>query len=44
MGGEVILTDTGTRLVPLFARKESERGRERDRERDMQRQTVRDRG
>lgn len=39
MGGEVISTDTGTRLVPLFAsrsqreaEKENERGTSRDRQ------------
>lgn len=37
------LTDTGTRLVPLFVRKsQSEVGKES--ERDSQRQTARDRG
>lgn len=42
MGSEVILTDSGTRLVPLFVR--SQRGVEEESERDSRRQTVRDRG
>lgn len=43
MGGEVISTDTGTRLVPLFARKsQGERKREGKGhpETDSQRQRV----
>ena len=44
MGAEVISTDAGTRLVPLFARRSQRGGREGERERDIQRQTVRDRG
>lgn len=43
MGSEVILTDSGTRLVPLFVRR-SQRGVEEESERDSRRQTVRDRG
>lgn len=41
MGGEVILIDTGSRLVPLFARKsprevEKERGRGTSRDRQSE--------
>lgn len=45
MGGEVISTDTGTRLVPLFARKskrEVEKERERGTSRDRQSETEGD--
>lgn len=45
MGGEVISTDTGTRMVPLFAsesQREVEKGRGRRTSRDRQSETEGD--